>query len=102
MLTPTNSTEYLLIAPNAAGLFTRATSVQVGSAPLSVRITEIVADNKYSLRDGYGDAPDWIELRNPGNSSINLAGYGLSDDLAQPMKWVFPSTNLARSSSLTT
>ncbi|HEU0037665.1 MAG TPA: discoidin domain-containing protein, partial [Verrucomicrobiae bacterium] len=100
MVTPTNSTEYFLIASNFAGLFTRATSVQVGSTPLSVRLSEIVADNKYSLRDGYGDAPDWIELRNTGNSSINLAGYGLSDDLAQPMKWIFPSTNLAAHATL--
>lgn len=92
MFTPTNSTEYFLIASNAAGLFTRAAGVQVGATPLSVRISEIVADNKYSLRDGYGDAPDWIELRNTGNSSVNLAGYGLSDDPAQPMNWVFPST----------
>jgi hypothetical protein len=100
MFTPTNSTEYLLIASNFAGLFTRATSVQVASSPLSLRISEIVADNKYSLRDGYGDAPDWIEVRNPGNSPVNLAGYGLSDNPALPMKWVFPSTNLAPHSTL--
>ena len=43
---------------------------------------------------------DWIELRNTGNSVVNLAGWGLSDDPAQPMKWVFPATNLAPHSTL--
>jgi len=94
-LTPTQSTEYILIATNHAGLFSRAVGVQVGSAALPVRLSELVADNKYSLDDGYGDASDWIELRNPGNVPVDLAGWGLSDNAAQPMKWIFPSTNLA-------
>ncbi len=93
--TPTNSQEYILIASNAAGLFTRAVSVAVGVSKLPVRISEIVADNQYSLSDGYGDAPDWIELRNTGNAAVNLAGYGLSDDPGKPTKWVFPAVNLA-------
>ena len=100
MLTPSNSTEYLLLASNAAGCFARAVSVEVGGVPLSMRISEIVADNKFSLSDGYGNASDWIELRNAGNSPVNLAGWGLSDDPANPMKWIFPATNLAPHSML--
>ncbi|MFC1694178.1 CotH kinase family protein, partial [Candidatus Latescibacterota bacterium] len=34
--------------------------------------------------------PDWIELFNPGNSPIDLTGYGLSDNSDDPFKWVFP------------
>ncbi len=100
IFTPTNSGEYILVASNTAGLFTRAVAVQVGSASLPLRLSEIVADNKFSLKDGYGDASDWIELRNPGDASINLAGYGLSDTPSQPMKWVFPATNIAAHSTL--
>jgi hypothetical protein len=99
-LTPTNPTEYILIASNAAGFFTRAVSVQVGSGSLPVRISEIVADNEFSLRDSYGDSPDWIELRNTGNAALNLSGYGLSDDPSTPMKWIFPATNLAPHATL--
>ena len=95
VVTPTNSTEFILIASNAAGIFTRAVSVEVGAAPLPIRISEFVADNKYSLKDGYGEAPDWVELRNTGNVAVDLSGWGLSDDLAQPMKWTFPATILA-------
>jgi hypothetical protein len=67
---------------------------------LPVRISEVVADNKFSLKDGYGEAPDWIELRNTGNSPVNLQGYGLSDNPAVPMKWIFPATNLPAHSML--
>jgi hypothetical protein len=96
----TNSTEFMLVASNATGFFSRAVSVQVASNALSVRISEIVADNKYSLMDGYGVASDWIELRNCGNAPVDLAGWGLSDDAAQPMKWIFPATNIAPHSTL--
>ena len=96
----TNSVEYVLIGSNAAGIFPRAVSVNVNAGVLPVRISEFVADNQYSLTDGYGNAPDWIELRNPGNTAVNLGGYGLSDDPAQPMKWVFPSTNLVAHGTL--
>ena len=59
------------------------------------RFSELVAANKYSLKDGNGDAPDWIELRNTGNAPMNLAGWGPSDDPARPMQWTFPDTPLA-------
>ncbi|MBN1481115.1 CotH kinase family protein [candidate division KSB1 bacterium] len=42
-----------------------------------------------------GDYPDWIELYNAGSNSINLAGYGLSDDLADLYKWTFPNVTIA-------
>ncbi len=99
-LSPTRSTEYLLIATNATEVFTRALAVTVGNDPLPVRLSEIVTDNKYSLADGYGNAPDWIELRNPGDLPVDLVGYGLSDDPARPMKWVFPAAIIAPHSEL--
>ena len=99
-LAVTNSTEFMLVASNAAGIFSRAVSVQVASNTLPVRLSEIVADTKYSLKDGYGDASDWVELRNGGNTPVDLAGWGLSDDAAQPMKWTFPATILAPHSIL--
>jgi Lamin Tail Domain/CotH kinase protein/Chitobiase/beta-hexosaminidase C-terminal domain len=34
---------------------------------------------------------DWIELRNMGASSVNISGWGLSDDADLPMKWTFPA-----------
>jgi hypothetical protein len=33
----------------------------------------------------------WIELYNPGASSVNVGGYYLSDDASQPLKWRIPA-----------
>ena len=94
------STELLLVATSPAGTFSRAVSVRVAGSTLPVRISEIVADNRYSLKDGYGNSPDWVELRNPGNAPVDLTGWGLSDSPAVPMKWTFPDVNIAPHSTL--
>lgn len=38
----------------------------------------------------FGDFSDWIELYNDENTSVNIGGYYLTDDFAQPMKWQIP------------
>lgn len=58
-------------------------------------INEFVATNTSGLTDEEGDTADWIELYNPGRNALNLAGWSLSDDPADPEKWVFPDRNLA-------
>lgn len=42
----------------------------------------------------FSDLPgfaDWIELRNTGTSAVNLTGWYLTDDSANPTKWAFPA-----------
>lgn len=46
------------------------------------------------LLDEDGEDSDWIELYNRGSNSILLEGYSLTDDLAEPRKWVFPAVTL--------
>lgn len=48
-----------------------------------------------------GSSPDWLEIYNASNTSINLQGYGLSDDAAFPQKWLFPSTTMPANGFLT-
>ena len=60
----------------------------VGTAP--VRINEFLADNDSSLTDEAGEYEDWIELVNLSASEINLGGYYLSDDPADPTQWRIP------------
>lgn len=67
----------------------------VPAATAQVRLNEIVSSNGGSLRDASGGTPDWIELYNAGSTSVNLAGYGLSDREDNPFKWVFPPQVLA-------
>lgn len=58
-------------------------------------ITEFVASNQNSLLDGNGASPDWIEIFNKGDQSLDLAGYTLTDDPSDLGKWEFPSQTLA-------
>lgn len=51
-----------------------------------------MASNDQTILDEDGDTPDWIELYNGGNSSLNLSGFYLSDDSTMLMKWALPST----------
>lgn len=55
------------------------------------RINEVMSSNSGVIVDEDGDTPDWIEFYNAGSVSVNLSGYGISDDKAEPFKWTFPS-----------
>lgn len=57
----------------------------------SLYLNEIVSSNSSSFFDEDGDSPDWIEIYNSSDDSINLLGYGISDNFNNPYKWVFPS-----------
>ena len=88
------SVEYVLVAEGTFGRDVHALSVRVDDEALPIYISELVARNEFSWEDGYGDHPDWVELHNPGQAAVDLAGYGLSDDVSRPMKWVFPEANV--------
>ncbi len=50
--------------------------------------------NYLSIPDENGESPDWIELYNVSSDTINLLNYSLTDDIANPAKWVFPNVYL--------
>ena len=58
-------------------------------------LNEIMASNGMTISDEDGDYPDWIEIYNPGPNSINLEGYGLSDDPLDIRRWIFPGVTLS-------
>ena len=58
-------------------------------------INEIVASNGQSFPDEDGDFPDWIELFNASEETIDLLGYGISDDPQDPFKYTLPNLELA-------
>ena len=51
-----------------------------------IYINEIMSSNTNTIYSTDGDTPDWIELYNAGSESINLFGYGLSDDIEDFLK----------------
>lgn len=58
----------------------------------SIRINEVVSSNAYSLQHELLGSPDWIELYNPSSTAINLKDCGISDNVREPSKFVFPDT----------
>ncbi|MFL2983699.1 MAG: CotH kinase family protein [Candidatus Neomarinimicrobiota bacterium] len=60
----------------------------------SIRLNEIVTSNGESLYDEDGDTPDWIELHNPTNETINIFDFGITDDFQDLSKWTFPSIDI--------
>ncbi len=60
-----------------------------------IRINEVMSSNGGIFTDQSGDAPDWIELYNSGKNVMNLGGYGLTDRIDEPFKWVFPDRALS-------
>lgn len=88
-----------VIGRNAAGVFEPiATAPQVAwvidSTWPAVRINEAAARRSGNLRDQ-------IELYNEGSVSLNLAGMRLTDDPAEPNKYVFNSVILSAGGYLT-
>ena len=55
-----------------------------------VYISEVMASNDSVSPYENKDTPDWIEIYNAGASAVNLAGWGLSDNLERGRKWQFP------------
>ncbi len=56
-----------------------------------VVINEYCCSNISVFPDESGNYEDWIELYNTSGSAVNLAGYFLSDNPANPAKWTFPA-----------
>ena len=67
----------------------------VQAASPGVLITEVQAANTRTIADDQGRYSDWIELHNPTDASVSLAGHTLSDDPDAPAKWSLPAATLA-------
>ena len=59
-----------------------------------VLINEFLALNSEGLKDEDGDNSDWIELYNPGETTVDLTGWYLTDDENDLHKWSFPSVSI--------
>ena len=56
-------------------------------------INEFMASNDSlsGIVDEFGETDDWVELHNRTNNTVDISGYGFSDDYSLLYKWVFPS-----------
>jgi len=69
-------------------------TTQFGEVPEGLYINELMADNQITIPGPDGTYPDWIELYNAGNESIDLGGMFLTDDLTDPTAWSFPNDTI--------
>ena len=56
-----------------------------------VYISEILASNRATLSDDFGEFSDWLELYNAGPDDLTLEAWHLTDDPANLTKWSFPA-----------
>jgi len=70
-------------------------SYSVGFVPPPLFINEFMAQNTGTIPDDFGEYEDWVEIYNAGPQTVALGGLTLSDNLANPNKYVFPDTSLA-------
>ena len=68
--------------------------ISYASNSKKILINEFLASNATGIVDVDGDYSDWIELYNAGSTTINLSGWGLTDNINKPKKWVFPSVQI--------
>lgn len=65
-------------------------AIQSTSIPL-LFINEILASNNAVFADEFDEFDDWIEIYNPNDFAVDLAGMYISDDLDNITRYQFPS-----------
>ncbi len=87
-----NSTNAKRYSPLHAEYKPYTYSILAGSFDSPIVINEFMADNDTTIQDPDGTGfPDWIELHNTSDSSVDLSGYFLTDNLQDTTKFEIPS-----------
>ena len=60
-----------------------------------LHINELMAANRQTVADEYGEFDDWVEIYNSSDSTIRLEGLYLSDDMREPTKWQIRGIEIA-------
>jgi len=92
-VSPATTRDYTLTATNAAGAAVHTLTVHVDPSVLPPRLNEFMArpdDEDLAHLDEDREPSDWIELRNPNEFAIPLAGYQLTDAADLSTAWTFP------------
>ena len=98
-VTPGADTSYVLSASDGSTSVSQTVTIRVYEAGTPI-ITEFMSANDSGLTDEDGANSDWIELFNPGTTSLSLLGFYLTDDSGDSQKWSFPSVTMAPGSYL--
>lgn len=89
-----NDSKYVYFAEPTPGSANKGTWSDgpdvLSESDIVLYINEYMSSNNYVLFDDEGDAPDWIEIYNPGDEDISLKDFALTDDVDNVRKWIFP------------
>jgi len=77
------------------GFIVKSNQPEMIGDSISPVITEFMAANSSGLLDEDNDFSDWIEIYNPTEDTIQIQGWFLTDDVTNPVKWIFPEYKLA-------
>ena len=85
----------LIVPGTAAPQTPKPEKTPIPASPLKGKlcITEIMAKNRAALCDEDGDFPDWIELTNVSEESIDLTDFRITDR-EKHYGWILPEKNL--------
>lgn len=75
----------------ACALFCLAASPTLTAAPV---LSEIISINSGEIEDKDGDLSAWVEIYNPDDDALNLAGYYVTDDADDPTKYLVPKLTI--------
>ncbi len=90
-------TQFVWYAAPTPGI-SNETGMMLGSnatnTAYGVRINEYVLRNRTTLYDEDGDYGDWVELYNASETAVDLAGWSLTDDETDTVRWQFPENTV--------
>ncbi|MFK7808241.1 MAG: lamin tail domain-containing protein, partial [Saprospiraceae bacterium] len=65
--------------------------LNISFANAQLYVNEWMAANNNTLTDTAGEYDDWIEIYNSSSNPVDIAGYFLSDDVTDLVKWQIPN-----------
>ncbi len=87
----------IAIAPVFAGnASVKAIFEPIATSPTNLVINEVQGKNDTTIADESGEFDDWIEIYNPNDTPVNIAGYYISDNPTEPLKWKILDTDASK------
>lgn len=81
----------LISATLVAFLIVSVNSPCLAQGATAIVLNELMASNSRTVQDSQGQYDDWIELHNPTDAVVNVAGMYLTDDWDAPTLWRIPT-----------
>jgi len=82
--------QFGVATPGRANDVSPAQAVRSDLPARAITINEVMSESSGNVL-----GMDWVELKNGSDETVDLVGYGLSDDEKRPFRWRFPALSLS-------